>query len=302
MRVCLFRHSRQKRAKAIPARSRAPNRSGDPRLRRPPGRPVLARPGYDRRNPTTLGPRPTGAEDWSFQRGREEVRREWPAEVRAATRAAGLRSLRPGVPQRRPARGDLRGPPARVRQQRADPVASAPDGRPTTSTSSCPAPTSTGLSPYDSTLVKELTTQLQEHAREAELHLLRAHHDHVRGRRRPHHRALPGPQPRARVGDQQRHPYPGTPSPAPTSRSTARAPAPAPGPGRRAAAPRPTCASTTPASVAGTSSSPSTSPPTAACPSPSQTSARPTACSSTATASPALRSTTAPRSRSGVRR
>ena len=139
MRVCLFRHSRQKRGKAIPApltrpKPRRPQGAAAPR------RPASRRVGRSSPASDTIGA--TRAHSGRVPPGRdvetgrhhgaehdgEEARRERPAAVRAAARAAGLRRLRPGVPQRRAAGRDRGRAPARVRQQRPDPVPPAPDG------------------------------------------------------------------------------------------------------------------------------------------------------------------------------
>ena len=103
------------------------------------------------------------------------------------------------------------------------------------------------LSPYDSALVKELTAQLQEHAEKQSYVFsgpvtiaFEAADDLTIGRFRVRSQAHA-------VGDQQRHPHPGTPGPAPTSRSTAPATRSSRPAWWSAAAPRPTCASTTPA-------------------------------------------------------
>ena len=88
------------------------------------------------------------------------------AEVRAAARADGLRRLRPGLPQRRAAGRDRRRPAARV--STTTPRSSPGTGGwcPTTSTSSCPQPTSTGSRRTTPRWPQELTEQLREHADE----------------------------------------------------------------------------------------------------------------------------------------
>ena len=120
--------------------------------------------------------------------------------------------------------------------------------------------------------------------RRAGLRLHRAGQDRLRGGRRPDHRPVPDAQPRGGPGHRQRPRAPVPGPPAPSSRSTAPATRCEPPAWWSAAAPRPTCGSTTRASAAGTSSSgrehgdgPRRG---------RSTSARPTACSSTAPRSP----------------
>ena len=112
------------------------------------------------------------------------------------------------------------------------------------------------LSPYDSALARELTAQVQRARRAAGYVFAGPVDDRLRRARRPDHRAVPGPQP----GDGQRAPA-RRPAPTPQVAPRARAflevngdPAPAAtAPGwSSAAAPRPTCASTTRASPGGT--------------------------------------------------
>ena len=172
--------------------------------------------------------------------------------------ADDLRRLRPRLPQRGAAGRDRRGAPARVRQQRPDPLPRAAAGAQRLPRRAARRPTSTGWRRTTPRWPRSSTDQVRDHADAAELRLPRPGRDRLRARRRPHHRPVPDPQPRAGQGDRQRHPHPGTPGPRAASRSTA--------PGTRcsrrawwsAAAPRPTCGSTTPASAAGTSSSRST--------------------------------------------
>ena len=87
-----------------------------------------------------------------------------PATLRAPPRVDDLRRLRPHLPQRRPAGRDRRRPRARARQQRPDPRPATAAWCPTTSTSSCSDTDLERLAPYDSTLARELSDQLQKHA------------------------------------------------------------------------------------------------------------------------------------------
>ena len=147
MRVCLFRHSREKRRKAIPARSDVPKPAPDAARRRgptPPGRPVHDPSATIGRNPAHSGPSHAWATRTGTHGRRRRRRRERPAAVRAAARADGLRRLRPGVPQRGAAGRDRRRAAARVRQQRADPLPRPADGAQRLPRRAVAAPTSTG--------------------------------------------------------------------------------------------------------------------------------------------------------------
>ena len=78
--------------------------------------------------------------------------------------SSDLRRLRPRVPQRRAAGGDRGRAPARVRQQRADPVAAAADGAQRLPRRARRSTDLDRLAPYDTALAEELADQLQEHA------------------------------------------------------------------------------------------------------------------------------------------
>ena len=158
------------------------------------------------------------------------------------------------------------------------------------------------LAPYDSALADDLVRQLRDHADEQSYVfpgpvsiVFDPAEDLTTGRFRIRSRA------QAKVTSDATATQVG-PGRGPSSRSTA--------PDTRcrrpgwssAAAPRPTCASTTPASAGGTSSSSSPAAASAASPSRSTTSARPTGCSSTVTGSPPPACRTAPRCASATPR
>ena len=99
------------------------------RVRRPAVGGARARARPDRGTPERVvtGRRGTKGQD-QHREMTERRRHGHAAAVRGPARADGLRSLRQGVPQRRPARRDRRRPAARGRQLRADPVPQPPAG------------------------------------------------------------------------------------------------------------------------------------------------------------------------------
>ena len=233
MRVCLFRHSREKRAQGYPSAEIIP-KPPTPRVGR--GRPEGGRTDSDRAR--------SGA-DRPGRHARKEAERVGGLqnfEHRLEQLISGAFARRSAAPCSR-----SRSPPRCSASATTTPRSSPATGGwcPTTSTSSCPRPTSTGSRRTTPRWRASCTDQLEDHAEQQGYVFPGPVTHRVRGRRRPHHRPVPDPQPGAGPGDRQRHAHPGTPGPRPARGQ--RHPAPA-APARRsssAAAPRPTSGSTT---------------------------------------------------------
>ena len=216
MRVCLFRHSRLKRAQAIPASSTFPNRAEGVHH-------GLCRPRYDRSRPSA---RP-GSSACRGRGGRHRLRtegggqRERTVAVRAQARADDLRCLRPDVPQRRCSRwrSPQRSSASSTTTRRSSPATGGMvpnDFHVELSETDLDR-----LAPYDTAMGEELVKLLEDHADQQSYVFPGPVSIELRGGRRPDHRPVPRPQPGPGEGHRQRQPHPGTPRPRRCSRSTA---------------------------------------------------------------------------------
>ena len=77
------------------------------------------------------------------------------------------------------------------------------------------------LAPYDNAMARDMTASLHGVRPAAELRVPRPGHHPLRGRRRPDHRPVPGPQRGQGQRDRRGQPHARSAPPAPTSRSTA---------------------------------------------------------------------------------
>ena len=197
MRVCLFRHSRVKRARLSqrrsipkPARGLASRRPGRPPVRSV-AVPATSAALCGMPCATTVSTTRHGG-----PRGRKEAGSGRPAEVRAPARADDLRRVRPAF---RSAVQPVEIAAALQRECDNNAQILSRDRRlvPNDFHVELARPTSTGSRRTTPRWPSDLTEQLEEHADAAGLRLPRAGHDRLRDRRRPDHRPVPGPQPGA---------------------------------------------------------------------------------------------------------